>query len=83
MENKRYFIGKDVGFSIEEFLNHLKARVSNNWRFWIEFYLKDEAMVWYNSLDNSKMKTLSHKDFEKVISDKWSHNWKEMQDKLK
>jgi len=83
MESKRFFTGNDVGFSIEEFLKDLKARVSNNWRFWIEFYLKDEAMVWYNSLDYSKMKALSDEDFEKVILDKWSHNLKEIQDKLK
>ncbi len=40
-------------------------------------------MVWYNSLDYSKMKALSDEDFEKVILDKWSDNVKKDQDSSK
>ena len=39
----------------------------------MDFYLKDDANVWWNSLNHDKMKTLSDEEFEQVFLDKWSH----------
>ena len=45
----------------------------------MDFYLEDDAKVWWNSLNHDKMKTLSDKKtlsdekFEQVFLDKWSH----------
>ena len=36
-------------------------------------YLKDDANVWWNSLNYDKMMTLSDEEFEQVFLDKWSH----------
>ena len=37
----------------------------------VDFYLKDDANVWWNSLNHDKMKTLSNEEYEQVFLDKW------------
>ena len=39
----------------------------------MNLYLKDDANVWWNSLNYDKMMTLSDEEFEQVFLDKWSH----------
>ena len=67
------FIQNDNVISIEEYLEEMKSRWKTSWRYWVNFYLKDDANVWWNSFNHDKMKTLSNEEFEQVFLDKWSH----------
>ena len=40
---------------------------------WIDAYFRDDAKVWWCSLDSRKMDALSDEEFEQVFLDKWSH----------
>ena len=68
-----HFTGSDNGISIEEYLEERKSRWKTSWWDWVNFYLKDDANVWWNSLNHDKMKTLLDEEFEQVFLDKWSH----------
>ena len=70
------FTGNDNGISIEEYLEEIKSRWKTSWRDWVDFYLKDDANVWWNSLNHDKMKTLLDEEFEQVFLDNWSHSKK-------
>ena len=65
-----HFTGNDDGKSIEEYLDERKSIWKTSWRDWVDFYLKDDANVWWNSLGHDKMKMLSDEEFEQVFLDK-------------
>ena len=68
-----YLTGNNDGSSIEECIKKCKPQWENSWRLWIDTYFKDDAKVWWCSLDSRKMKALSDEEFEQVFLDKWSH----------
>jgi len=46
MDNKLFFIGKDDGPSIEEFLKAHKSEWKEKWIFYLVFYLREDADTW-------------------------------------
>ena len=69
-----YFIVNNDGSSIEECIKNYKSQWKNSWRLWTDSYFKDDAKVWWCSLDSRNLKALSDEDFEQVFLDKWSHS---------
>ena len=39
----------------------------------MHWFLDDDAMVWWESLDYDQLQTLLDEEFEQVFLDKWSH----------
>ena len=68
-----YLTGNTDGPSIEEYIKYEKDVWTTSWRFWVELCLKDDAKVWWKSLNHVKLKTLSNEEFEQVFLDKWSN----------
>ena len=68
-----YFTRKNYGFSIEECLKDYKSRWKILCLVWIDSYFKDDAKVWWHSLDYAKKKALFDEYLELVPLEKWSH----------
>jgi hypothetical protein len=48
--SKMYFIGKDDGPSIKEYIDKMKSKWGNKWKFWVDWNLRDNAAIWWNCL---------------------------------
>ena len=62
MENF-YFTGNNDGYGIEECIKNCKSQWENSWRLWINTYFRNDAKVWWCSLDARKMDAQSDEDF--------------------
>jgi hypothetical protein len=61
-----YFTGKDDGPSIEEFIKSTSQVWKEKWKFLVPFSFKEDASIWWKSLDFAKMMALSDEAFEKI-----------------
>lgn len=79
------FVGpiSDDGPNIEEFMQSCKYQCPLLWRIYIGYYLEDEAVIWWMSLDSDFLKTCLPKEILKLFLDKWSHNGKKENNKHK
>ena len=54
-------------------LKRLQIKMGNLWSVSIDSYFKDDAKVWWHSLDYAKRKALFTEDLEQILLYKWSH----------
>ena len=79
-----FFLFKDVGPTIEEFISSEKDLYGKKWKNLVWLGLEDEAAKWFISLASDKLYKLLDEEFEKVFLDfldKWSHARKQDKDK--
>lgn len=70
------FLGKNDGPTIEKFLWEKKVDFPGYWKDKIWYYLKDEAAIWWKSLDSEILKLCHAEKIENLFLDKWSHTRK-------
>jgi len=71
--SKMIFTGKDDGLTIEKFIESQKRDCPWCWKEKIGYYLKDEAAIWWKSLESEILKLCCADKIEKLFLDKWSH----------
>ena len=81
--NSKFFTGKNDGSYIENFIACHKFDFPRCWKDKIGYYLKDEAAIWWKSLDNEILKLCYADKIEKLFLDKWSHIGKKETKKLR
>jgi len=67
------FLGKNDGPTIEKFIREKKVEFPGYWKDKIGYYLKDEAAIWWKSLDSEILKLCQADEIEKLFLDKWFH----------
>jgi hypothetical protein len=68
-----YFTGKYDGPSIEDFLKSHKSEWKGQWKSFVDWGFKGDALKWWKSFHHSEWMSLSEEALEKLILDKWSH----------
>jgi hypothetical protein len=68
-----YFKGKCDDPSIESFIKEINSSWEENWPHWVYLKLQGDAAIWWKLLDYKEMMTLSNREFEKILLDKWFH----------
>lgn len=73
-----YFIGKDDGPSVEEYINHLKKQMEITWGHHLYEYPTNDVGIWWDSygLQNEEIKAHSNEEYVKFILERWFHNVK-------
>ena len=75
--NNKFFTRKNDGSSIKFFIACHKFDFPRCWKNQIGYYLKDEAAIWWKSLDSEILKLCRADEIEELFLDKWFHTRKE------
>jgi len=68
--SKMFFTGKNDGPTIETFIESQKCDFPWCWKDKIGYYLKDDAAIWWKSLDSEILKLCCADEIEKLFLDK-------------
>jgi len=61
------FIGKNDGPDIEEYIKWMKLKYPTTWKENMYIHLKDEALIWCNSLDLFKKIKIPDEEHERLL----------------